>query len=90
MAIAIQDTTQRIILAQIHWETYQALLTDLADRHAVHMTYDRGQRHYDHQAKVASEQSQEHLDNNSGRGWQRYGPFFHQLQRIVHGSATGL
>lgn len=42
MAIAIQDTTQRMILAQIRWETYRALLTDLADRHAVHMTYDQG------------------------------------------------
>jgi Uma2 family endonuclease len=42
MAIALQDTTQRIILPKIRWETYQALLTDLADRHAVYMTYDQG------------------------------------------------
>ena len=42
MAIALQDTTQRICLSGIRWETYRALLEDLADQHPVSLTYDRG------------------------------------------------
>ena len=35
MAIALQDTTQCICLPGIRWETYQALLADLANQHPV-------------------------------------------------------
>lgn len=42
MAIALQDTTQRICLLKIRWETYQALLADLANQHPVFLTYDQG------------------------------------------------
>lgn len=42
MAIALQDTTQRICLSGIRWETYQALLADLADQHPVYLTYNQG------------------------------------------------
>lgn len=42
MVIALQDTTQRLYLPGIRWETYQALLADLADQHPVYLTYDQG------------------------------------------------
>jgi Uma2 family endonuclease len=42
MAQTTYASTQRIILPGIRWCTYQSLLTDMADSHAVHMTYDQG------------------------------------------------
>lgn len=33
---------QKIVLRQVHWETYERLLADLADSSAPRLTYDRG------------------------------------------------
>ncbi len=42
MAIAIQDTPQRIILPGSQWCTYAQLLQDRGDSHAVLLNYDQG------------------------------------------------
>jgi Uma2 family endonuclease len=36
------ETGQRVILRGVSWETYERLLADFEDRHAVHFTFDRG------------------------------------------------
>jgi Uma2 family endonuclease len=42
MAITLLDTTQRIVLSGIQWCTYERLLQDRGDSHAVYLTYDQG------------------------------------------------
>ena len=42
MAIATQDSTQRILLSGIRWCTYEALLTDLGDSPATRLAYHQG------------------------------------------------
>ena len=42
MAIAMQDSTQRILLSGIRWCTYEALLTDLGDSPATRLAYHQG------------------------------------------------
>ena len=42
MAIALQDTTQRILLSGVRWCTYEALLTDMGDYPAARLAYNHG------------------------------------------------
>jgi Uma2 family endonuclease len=42
MAIALQDTTQRILLPGVRWCTYEALLTDMGDHPAARLAYNHG------------------------------------------------
>ena len=42
MAIALHDTTQRILLPGVRWYTYEALLADMDDTPAARLAYDHG------------------------------------------------
>ena len=42
MAVTIKDITQRIIIPGVQWCTYEQLLRDRGDSHAVYLTYDQG------------------------------------------------
>jgi Uma2 family endonuclease len=42
MAIALHDTTQRILLPGVRWCTYEALLADMDDTPAARLAYDHG------------------------------------------------
>ena len=42
MAIALHDTTQRILLPDVRWYTYEALLADMDDTPAARLAYDHG------------------------------------------------
>ena len=40
--VAQPETGQRLILHGVSWATYESLLADFHDSHAVHFAYDRG------------------------------------------------
>ena len=42
MTIFMDPPDQKIVLRQVHWETYERLLADLADSSSPRLTYDRG------------------------------------------------
>ena len=37
-----REAVQRVILPGVSWSTYEALLADMQDSHAVHFAYDQG------------------------------------------------
>jgi hypothetical protein len=39
---ALLETGQRMILHRVSWATYERLLVDFENSHAVHFSYDRG------------------------------------------------
>jgi len=41
MATVTRQTTRQIVLHNVAWSTYEAILTDMEDR-AIHLTYDQG------------------------------------------------
>jgi Uma2 family endonuclease len=42
MATVISPTNQRVIIEGVSWETYERLLADFGDSHAVRVAFDRG------------------------------------------------
>jgi Uma2 family endonuclease len=42
MTILLSPPDQKVVLRQVHWETYERLLADLTDSSAPRLTYDRG------------------------------------------------
>jgi Uma2 family endonuclease len=42
MTELLSPPDQKVVLRRVHWETYERLLTDLADSSAPRLTYDRG------------------------------------------------